>query len=97
MVLDFTQTNNPIEIAVMPASIAKRALKALAEQCSFTSSNFIMQEHQEVLIEHRRNENYEGFIQASADFVQERSLMDNIKLENWDAYTVETVEEKVSC
>lgn len=90
VVYDFTQTNSQQDIAVMPSSIAQRALKALAEQCSKTSVMDIMGEHVNELIQLAKNpETYEAFVGRSKVFVQERELMDNIQAGNWDAYKVE--------
>ena len=87
--MDFVQTNAPVEIATMRASIAKRALKALAKECSSVSAYTLMQEQINDLISCQDNENYKGFIESCDSFVQERELMDNIQSENWDAYKVE--------
>lgn len=90
VVFDFTQTNSQVDVAIMPASIAQRALHALAEQCSRTSPHAIMNEHVKHLSKLAEDtQNYSAFIAASQDFVQERVLMDNIQKENWDAYAVQ--------
>lgn len=92
VVLDFTQVNTQVDVAVMPASIAQRALKALAEQCSKTHYGVIMSDHIEDLKTCKADgDGYSAFIAKSQDFVQERVLMDNIQKENWDAYKVEEV------
>lgn len=89
VVYDFTQTNSQLDVAIMPASIAQRALKALAEQCSKTSAHHIMQDHVNELQKLADDtQNYRAFIAKSQDFVQERQLMDNIQAENWGAYAV---------
>ena len=93
VVFDFTQTNSQVEIAIMPASIAQRALRALAEQCSKASPHRIMQDHVNELQHLADNSlNYSAFIAKAQDFVTERQLMDNIQAENWSAYEVKEEE-----
>ena len=74
------------ELAIMPASLAKRLLEAYAVNLSRASARGIIQEHVEVL---QSVSTVDEAIEASLTWVAERDLINNIIAKNWDAYRVE--------
>lgn len=91
IVLDFTQ-NKSIEeftgqqdLAIMPANLAKKALKALADRLSNASLSTIVGQHVDNL---NSCNNMTEVIKTSIEFVQERDLIQNLVAENWNAYSI---------
>ena len=93
--MDFTRPDlGQVDVAVMPAGLAKRLLKLLAKELEPASANMIALKHLEVLNLVRgdiisEKATLDDFVQANLDFVIERQLIDNVTKENWDAYKVE--------
>jgi hypothetical protein len=91
IVLDFT-INKSVEsltvnqeLAIMPANLAKAALKSLAKDLSKTSQHEIVETHVAAL---RSCGSMNEVVNTSLEFIQERELIQNLAAENWDAYSV---------
>lgn len=89
VVFDFTRPDlGQVDVAIMPAGLAKKLLKLAAA----TSSSTITSDLMETQVNHLRVLTYMGqydeFVKANLDFVLERQLMNNIENEKWDAYTI---------
>lgn len=90
IVLDFTTAQQPVnnqDLAIMPASLAKRLLRLMAIHLSTATLSSTVEEHVDVL---RVCSTMEEVLTVSGNFIQERVLIENVKTENWDAYTVQT-------
>lgn len=84
--LDFTQSTQAQDVAIMPAFLAKRLLEEYASNLNFVNWRNI-QSNLQILIEN--SQSYSDMIIRTSEFIQERELVDNINKKNWDAYKVE--------
>lgn len=87
--LDFTATNavSNQELAIMPVGIAKKLLMAMASSLVNVRENDIVHDFK------REIDNcytVQQALDASLEFINMRSLIDNCAAGNWDAYAVET-------
>jgi predicted transcriptional regulator len=89
VVLDFT-LNKSMEdftagqpVAVMPAELAKRALKALSANLSQLSETGIIRHFRDSLSECTT---VQQSVECAINYIQERELIANIVAGNWDAY-----------
>ena len=95
VVLDFTQ-NNSQPLAVMSAPLAKKLLQIMTDHLSGATSfdiinNLLTQLHS--IDPTCGKESIDNAIEITTAFVEERTLIDNVVTNNWDAYAVEpTVE-----
>lgn len=85
LVLDFTQRAE-IEIAVMPASLAKKLLAKYAESLTLVPTEVIIG----LFLDSVREASKDGLaaaVNVVKEWVEERELIDNVAKGNWDAYT----------
>ena len=91
VVLDFTR-NNSQPLAIMSAPLAKKLLQIMADRLQGARAEDIIADFISNL-QHGGDANLEHVVNTAATFVEERTLIDNVVAENWDAYKVEpTVE-----
>lgn len=90
LVMDFTM-NVPQDVAIMPASLAKKLLRVHADILSRTSAHEIVNLLIESLKPCKNQGDLNNAVQVCQDFVNERLLIDNILKENWDAYKTESI------
>lgn len=86
--LDFTTApaiNAEQELAIMPAVLAKRLLRLLALDLKNSSLADIIEQHVKEL---RECEAMNEVLSVSDNFIHERALIQNVVMENWEAYTV---------
>ena len=90
LTLDFTM-NVSQDVAIMPASLARTLLMDYAERMTKVSQFTIINAHISDLRDMANAGDLEGAVTCSQNFVNERTLIDNISKENWDAYKGEPV------
>jgi hypothetical protein len=79
-------------LAIMPAELAKKLLKDYAKKLvSASSSDIIKPLMEEIEIAYRHGTVNDAVL-ACAQFIQERTLIDNCAKENWDAFAVENLD-----
>jgi len=90
--LDFTATNavSNQELAIMPVGIAKKLLMAMASRLVSTPEYEIVNDFKGEIETCRT---IQHVLDASLEFINMRSLIDNCATGNWDAYAVETESE----
>ena len=95
--LDFTAKNavegvmSTQELAIMPANLAKKLLKQYAQGLVRTSSYDIIRSFKDSI--HNEKDSIESVMCKCADFIQERSLIENCSKENWEVFSVIPTEE----
>lgn len=82
-------------MALMPAELAKKLLKNYADNLRSASAERIIGNHITTLREKASSDDLEGAINASISWVQERDLINNVTLGNWDVYEVKPEAEAV--
>lgn len=87
LVLDFTQSSEVEEIAIMPASLAQRLLKDYANHLALATTKEIVGRFLDD-VRNASGESLEFAVATAKSWVQERELIDNIVNNNWDAYKV---------
>jgi hypothetical protein len=97
VILDFTSSLTNLtanqELAVMPAEIAKRALRALVSQLHSTSFRDVKND---IVHDLAQTTTMEELTSTMTAFLQERELVDNVVSENWDAYRIDTPQPQAS-
>jgi hypothetical protein len=90
--LDFTATNavSNQELAIMPVGIAKKLLMAMASNLVNVRESDIVHDFK---LEIDNCYTVQQALDASLEFINMRSLIDNCAAGNWDAYAVETESE----
>lgn len=89
--LDFTQVSGPDqELALMPAALAKRLLQRMADDLVMVSQREIVNSLIEQLEQDKvkGDKAVEAAITTCFNFVQERTLIENISKDNWEFYTI---------
>lgn len=90
VVFDFTKSGQPSpDVAIMPAALAKQLLQDFAASLLNVKAIAIMDWHLENLGVIKQQHDFDAFVKASQDFLDERTLINNIKNGNWDVYKVE--------
>jgi hypothetical protein len=90
--LDFTAKNavegiiSTQELAIMPASLAKKLLKDYAKKL-VTSSSYNIISSFKCSID-SNTDSIESVMGKCADFIQERTLIENCSKENWEVFSV---------
>lgn len=84
-------------LAIMPAELAKKLLKAYAKKLVSASprdiiSPIIDELKRIVNIDDGNTNRVNEAVIACAQFIQERTLIDNCAKENWDAFAVENLD-----
>jgi len=77
-------------VAILPAELAKKLLKMMADKMRHASLSTIIEAHVTTL---RAATDVNEAVNISSAFIQERTLIDNVVAGNWDAYTVVPQEE----
>jgi hypothetical protein len=99
VVLDFT-TNTAMdkqELAILPASLAKKVLKMYADNLVKASSREIIGNHIDALRSAMNEPKaMENVVKISMDFINERNLIENCAAENWKAYDATNGDEIIS-
>jgi hypothetical protein len=84
--LDFNTAIQSNEIAIMPASLAKKLLKMMAGNLQYASSRDI---NSAFIDEVRSNiDSVPNVVEIARSFVLERELVSHILKEDWDFYKV---------
>ena len=90
--LDFTAKNamegiiSTQELAIMPASLAKKLLKDYAKKLVTSSSYSIISSFKNSI--DSSNDSIETVMGKCADFIQERTLIENCSKQNWEVFSV---------
>jgi hypothetical protein len=101
IVYDFTQNESLNElleeqpVAVIPAELAKRLLKAWAQNLVKVPLVKIVGEHIDDLdtTVQKKGNTMDDVVHVSLSFIQERQLIQACANENWDMYAVDTVDD----
>jgi len=86
LTLDFTQGVEQLEVAIMPSHLAKKLLMHYAEGLKLVPTEVIVGD----FIDSVRKASKEGLsvaVNVAKEWVEERELINNVALGNWDAYT----------
>jgi len=98
--LDFTAKNavegiiSTQELAIMPASLAKKLLKDYAKKLVSSSSYSIISSFKTSI--DSNSDSIETVINKCADFIQERTLIENCSKENWEVFSVVPTTETIT-
>lgn len=83
-------------LAIMPAELAKKLLKDYSTKLVSASSSDIIKPLMEDIEIAYRHGTVEQAVLACAQFIQERTLIENCSRENWDAFAVINTVEPLS-
>jgi hypothetical protein len=89
VVYDFTQTPNQ-PLAIMSAPLARKLLQIMVDHLSGATARDIIADFM-MSLQSGGDANLEHVLSTAIAFVEERTLIDNVVAENWDAYKVEPV------
>ena len=81
-------------LAIMPASLAKKLLKDYANKLVKSTSYDIIRSFKDSI--HSEKDSIEIVMGKCADFIQERSLIENCSKENWEVFSVIPTTETIS-
>lgn len=79
-------------LAIMPAELAKKLLKDYAKKLVAASSSEIIEPLMHAIEIAYRHGTVNDAVSICANFIQERTLIDNCSKENWDAFAVNSEE-----